>query len=225
MFKEWPRGQLPKELQRPELDIIFEMGYEWRDPHDAVTMFEEKVAKFAGSKYAIAVDSCSNALFLSLKYVKAKGVITIPSHTYISVPMQIKHAGCDVEFDDYEWEDQYKLHPYNIWDAATFWGEGMYSSGLQCVSFQIKKQLPIGKGGMILTDSKEAYKWLKIVSHDGRTDGKYLDMDFPFLGWHMNMTPEDAARGIILMDSDQKMEDKRIGASDYTDVSEFRIFK
>ena len=224
-FKEWPLGQLPEELQRPELKIVKEMGYDWKEPHDVIAMFEEKVAKFAGSKYAIAVDSCSSALFLSLKYFKAQGTITIPARTYISVPMQIKHAGCDVEFQNAEWKNQYKLYPYNIWDAATFWGEGMHTSGLQCISFQIKKQLPIGKGGMILTNDEEAYKWLKTVSHDGRTVGKYVDMDFPFLGYHMNMTPEDAARGIILMDSQHKMVDKEMGSADYTNVSKFRIFK
>jgi dTDP-4-amino-4,6-dideoxygalactose transaminase len=229
MFKEWPLGQLPEELQRPELKQLKEAGYNWKDPHDVIEMFEEKVAKFAGSKYAVAVDSCSNALFLSLKYYKARGTITVPACTYISVPMQIKHAGCEVEFKHIIWEDEYMLHPYNVWDAATMWEEGMYRNnhrdGLQCISFQIKKQLPIGKGGIILTNNEEAHQWLKIVSHDGRTQGKYDEMNFPFLGWHMNMTPEDAARGILLMDSNHKMVGKKMGNLDYTDVSKHRIFK
>jgi dTDP-4-amino-4,6-dideoxygalactose transaminase len=35
---------------------------------------------------------------------------------------------------------------------------------LQVVSFQIKKRIPIGRGGIILTDDFEAYKWLKMAS-------------------------------------------------------------
>ena len=54
------------------------------DNYEFIDIFEKKIAKYAGSKYAIAVDSCSNALFLCLKYLKATGKITIPSQTYLS---------------------------------------------------------------------------------------------------------------------------------------------
>ena len=37
------------------------------DPWDIVNLFEKKVSKFCGSKYAVAVDCCTNAIFLSLK--------------------------------------------------------------------------------------------------------------------------------------------------------------
>ena len=36
-------------------------------PYDTVDELEKKVAAYAGSKYAIAVDSCTNALLLSVK--------------------------------------------------------------------------------------------------------------------------------------------------------------
>ena len=67
-YKEWPLGIPPKELQRKELDKVRELGYDWKDARDVVTTFEEKVAKFAGSKYACAVDSCTNGIFLALKH-------------------------------------------------------------------------------------------------------------------------------------------------------------
>ena len=94
-YREWPLGIPPKELQRKELDEVRELGYDWKDARDVITMFEEKVAKFAGSKYACAVDSCTNGIFLSLKhhrhfYGHEKGfpnTITIPSRTWVSVPM------------------------------------------------------------------------------------------------------------------------------------------
>ena len=32
-----------------------------------------------------------------------------------------------------------------------------------CLSFHIRKHIPIGKGGMILTDDKKAYDWFKTL--------------------------------------------------------------
>jgi len=100
-YTVWPVGRLPKEWQRPELDQLKAAGYDWNDPRDAIDMFEKKVAKFAGSKYAVALDTCSHGLFLCMKYMKCKGKITIPKNTYVSPAMQIIHAGCEVEFEDF----------------------------------------------------------------------------------------------------------------------------
>lgn len=225
-FKEWPLGKIEETKKRKEVDLLLEMGYSGTDPRDAITLFEKKVAEFAGSKYGIAVDCCSHGLFLSLKYLKATGTITIPSRTYISVPMQIKHAGCDVAFEDIEWSGIYQLKPYPVWDGAVRWTKGMYQGGLHVVSFQMKKRLPIGKGGMILTDDEEAYKWLKKANHDGREFGQnYTEMNFDMLGWHYNMTPEDAARGVILMETTPEVNEDSASDKSYTDVSKFEIFK
>jgi dTDP-4-amino-4,6-dideoxygalactose transaminase len=99
-FKEWPLGQIPDNLKRKEIDTLLEMGYHGTDPRDAVSLFEQKVAAFAGSKYGIAVDCCSHGLFLSLKYLQASGTVTIPSRTYVSVPNQIILSGNKPVFDD-----------------------------------------------------------------------------------------------------------------------------
>ena len=42
-----------------------------KDPWDIVGLFEKKIAVFTGSKYAISVDCCTHAIFLSLKYLKS----------------------------------------------------------------------------------------------------------------------------------------------------------
>lgn len=226
MNKTWPLGDLPKHLQRPEFNQLHELGYTWDDPQDIISMFEQQVSDFAGSKYGIAVDSCSNALFLTLKYLQATGSITIPSHTYISVPMQIKHAGCKVAFEDVEWSGVYQLKPYPIWDGATRWTRGMYQGGYHVVSFQMKKRVPIGKGGMILTDDADAYHWFKRAVHDGRTPGvSHSEDTFSMLGWHFNMTPEDAARGIILMHNVPAVNADSSNNNSYTDLSMLEIFQ
>lgn len=244
-YNSWPLGKVPKELQRPELDELKNLGYKFSDPRDVVDIFEEKVAKFAGSKYAVSVDCCSHGLFLSLKYLESiselpEGInpvtfkrdeITIPSRTYVSAPMQINQAGYTVKFEDIEWSGIYQLKPTRIWDGAVRWTKDMYvgNNALQVVSFQIKKRIPIGKGGIILTDDRKAYEWLKLARYDGR------DMSVPYtdenhilmMGYHMYMTPEDAARGIILMDEVNKYTEEHEdsgGYLNYTDVSQLKIF-
>ena len=68
------------------------------NPFKIVRMFEEEIAEYAGSKYAVSVDSCTNALFLCCKYLDVKEV-TIPCKTYLSVPMSVMHSGAKVVFD------------------------------------------------------------------------------------------------------------------------------
>lgn len=225
-YNSWPVGKLPKEWQRPELDQVKAAGYDWKDPRDVVGIFERKVADFAGSKYAVSTDCCSHALFLAMKYFNVSGTITIPKYTYASVPMQIQHAGCEVAFEDIEWSGIYQLKPYPIWDGAVRWQKGMYVGGLQIVSFQIKKRIPIGKGGMILTNDEQAARWLKKASYDGRDlDTYYPDDDFEFAGWHFYMTPEDAARGILLMDQIPDWNEDTGNHTTYSDLSSKTIFR
>lgn len=228
-YNSWPIGRVPKHMQRTELDQLKKMGYNWIDPRDAIDMFESKVASFAGSKYAVSVDCCSHGLFLSMKYLQSIGelkkddIIKIPKMTYISVPMQIMHAGNNVEFEDLEWSGIYQLKGSRIWDGAVRWNKGMYvgNNDLQVVSFQLKKRVPIGKGGIILTNDLEAYKWLKLASYDGRDlNTLYTDINhIKILGYHMYMTPEDAARGIILMDSIPEYNEDTGNHMTYVDVS------
>ena len=220
-YNPWPLGELPEKFRRPEPEQIRAMGYEWDDPRDIVDIFERKVAEFAGSKYAVAVDSCSHAIFLSLELSKEWvwwDDIWIPRHTYISVPQQIKQAGFNPLYEDVEWQGIYQLYPSPIFDAALRWTEGMYiKDSLMCLSFQIKKRIPIGRGGMILCDDKEEYDWFKLARHDGRDlDTPYDSKDHVKMnGWHFYMTPEDAARGIILMDNTPKVNEDQGGWQNY----------
>jgi len=227
IYNPYPLGKLPKHFQRPEIDLLREHGYELNDARDAVTIFEKKIAEFAGSKYAVAVDSCTNAIFLSLKYLKASGEITFPSRTYVSAPMAAVLAGCDVRFSDYEWSGVYRLEPYPVLDGAVRFTKNMYQKGTyQCLSFQIKKRLPIGKGGMILTDDPEANRWFRVAAFEGRhLEVPYDKDEFEMIGWNMYMTPEDAARGIILFDQlGEELPDSCTHA-DYHDLTKKKIFK
>lgn len=214
-YNPWPIGKIPKKLQRNELEELKKLGYKYNDPREIIDIFEKKVAHYAGSKYAVSIDCCSHGIFLLLKYLKAKGEITIPENTYVSIPMQIVHANCTYKFENIKWIGSYQLKPYPIWDSAMRWKKNMYTGGYHVCSFQIKKRIPIGRGGMILTDEIEAYLWLKKSSYDGRDlNVKYDENIITEFGWHYYMTPEDAARGIILMDS-IKHDEKDLGGHEH----------
>jgi dTDP-4-amino-4,6-dideoxygalactose transaminase len=224
-FNQWPLGHLDTHDQRLELSMLSAAGYSWQDPYDIVEIFEKEVAEFAGAKYAVAVDCCSHGLFLCLKYLQAQGTITIPAQTYVSVPMQILHAGCQINFEEIAWSGTYQLKPYPIWDSAVRWRSGMYQGDLQVLSFQIKKRLPIGRGGMILTDSHEEYQWFKRACHDGRNLKTLYVHDVFTIGWHYYMTPEDAARGLILLQTRKKDFPDSADHTNYVDLRNYEIFK
>ena len=216
-------------MKRLELDIITELGYEWNKPHDVVDIFEKKVAEYAGSKYAVAVDSCTNGIFLCLKYIRKPFTeITIPEHTYVSVPSIIHHAGYRFNIKDIRWHGIYKLDPFNLYDSAGMFTGGMYmhKNAFQVLSFQFKKILPIGKGGMILLDDEVAYEWLKKARYDGRDlDLTQQEDEIEIMGWHMYMTPEDAARGIILMDNLPYENPTSHGNRDYKSLLEYKFIQ
>ena len=63
--------------------------YKLNDPWDIVDYFEKKVSKYLGSQFGVAVDCCTHALFLCLKYLNSKEIISIPENTYISIPRNL----------------------------------------------------------------------------------------------------------------------------------------
>ena len=137
------------------------------NPYKIVKMFEEEMAYYTGASYAVSLNSCTNAIFLCCKYLDVQEV-TIPKRTYLSVPQSIIQAGGTVNFEDIKWEGAYQLKPYPIWDAAKRLTKQMYLPGSHmCLSFHIKKHLKIGKGGMILTDSKDLVDWVREARYEG----------------------------------------------------------
>jgi dTDP-4-amino-4,6-dideoxygalactose transaminase len=188
-----------------------------------VDLFEATIAEYSNSKYAVAVDSCTSALFLSLIYRNIRGKhVIIPSHTYISVPCSIINAGGKPKFINKKWKGIYSLDPFNIIDGALRFTENMFvKDTLHCLSFHIKKHLNIGKGGMVLTDDKDAYKWLKLARYNGRSGNDYMKEKFNLIGWNMYMTPEDASRGIRIFKTMSSFNEDKI--SKYQDLSPYNF--
>ena len=195
------------------------------NPYEIVKMFEEEVALYTGAPFAVSVDSCTNALFLCCKYLNV-GEITLPKRTYLSVPMSVIHSGGTVAFKDKGWSGVYPLMPYPIYDSAKRFTSKMYLHGTyMCLSFHIKKLLPLGKGGMILTDNYEAVKWFKKARYEGRGEVNYRDDNVDMLGWNMYMTPQQAAHGLALMQNYPEFVDDLGEDQGYRDLTEFEVFK
>ena len=152
--------------------------------------------------------------------------VTIPKRTYLSVPQSIIQAGGNVKFEDTKWEGAYQLKPYPVWDAAKRLTAKMYiPDSHMCLSFHIKKHLKIGKGGMILTADKELVDWVREARYEGRSEGiRYQDDDIGSMGWNMYMTPEQAARGLTLMQNYPSHVRDIPESPPYRDLTEFKLF-
>jgi dTDP-4-amino-4,6-dideoxygalactose transaminase len=198
--------------------------------------FEEELCRYTGASYAVAVDNCSNALFLALKYEKVGGTeISIPCRTYPSVPCEIIHAGAKVAFEKVEGttiSGAYQLKPSCVWDSALRFTHNMYMPGTHmCVSFTGPfKHFRLSKGGAILTDNKDAYEWFKRARCSGRRPCPYHEDDLDMLGWNFYMMPELAARGLLLIRQFYtQIGNEPIHHEDatmsYPDLSQFKIYK
>ncbi len=81
------------------IDALMQSGdlFRYTAPQDApVALLEAEFAELLGTKYALAVSSCSAALFLSLKALglPRDAQVLIPGFTFAAVPSSIVHADC-----------------------------------------------------------------------------------------------------------------------------------
>lgn len=87
----------------------------WLSMGNKTIEFEDKFSKYVGSKYAVATNSCTSALFLSLKILgikKGDEVITTP-FTFSSTANTIIHCDAKPIFADID-EKTYNIDPENI---------------------------------------------------------------------------------------------------------------
>lgn len=216
-------------LVRPELDQIRSLGYSFEYTWQIVDLFEKKIAKFFGAPYAIATDCCTHALELSIRLLDQPNTsIQVPLHTYMSVPMMLEKIHQPWNFVELHWQNQYQLSPLPVIDSARMWKQNSYiSDTLMCLSFQFKKHIPIGRGGMILTDNLKYYNQLQKLVRDGRDRTLlWTEDDADCIGYHYYMTPEDAARGLLLFDQLRNVDPKRKWSwQDYKPLTGFSVFK
>lgn len=84
---------------RAEIDRLMQSGDLFRytaAEGSPVTLLETEFAQMMGSRFALAVSSCSAALFLALKALDLPrdARVLIPGFTFAAVPSAVVHAGC-----------------------------------------------------------------------------------------------------------------------------------
>lgn len=87
------------EAARAEIERLLQSGdlFRYTAPEGApVALLEQEFADLLGARYALAVSSCSAALFLSLKALDLpRGArVLIPAFTFAAVPSAVVHAEC-----------------------------------------------------------------------------------------------------------------------------------
>lgn len=116
------------------MNIPFTLPYITEDDIDAVnnilrsnwlTMgnktieFEEEFAKYIESKYAVSLNSCTSALFLSLKALGINdGEVILPSFTFTATANVVVHANAKPVFVDID-EDSYNIDVNKIEEKIT----------------------------------------------------------------------------------------------------------
>lgn len=192
---------------------------------NTVTEFENKIAEFFGAPYAVAVDACTHGVELCLRYTNADS-ISVPKNTYLSIPFLFHKLNIELEWRNEDWKDYYYVTD-NVVDAAVLWKKGSYIPGtFMSLSFQYQKHLSLGRGGMILTDDKEAAIQLKKMSYDGRLPNiPWRDQNIDTIGYHYYMTPETAQLGLDKLPAAIEAIPRQWTVNDWPDLSQMTIFK
>jgi dTDP-4-amino-4,6-dideoxygalactose transaminase len=113
-----------------------------------------------------------------------------------------------------------------IIDAAVLWEKDSYiPKTFMCVSFQFRKHLALGRGGIILTDNKQAALDIKKMSYDGRhPDIPWREQNISSMGYHYYMTPETAQNGLNKLNKAIETKPKQWVITDWPDLTQMDIF-
>lgn len=211
-FDEWEIDEIVRLMRKGQLT----QGRETR-------ILEKEFSHYVGSKYAIGVDSCTNGLFLALKYaaIGPNDMVTMPSLTFASVANVVMHCGADIEWEDESYVGQaYYLknnRPFKIVDSAHQIERKIYrdfNNSLMCFSFYPTKQISSAEGGMICTNDHYAMEWLSKARWHGRHGAGFV-YSIDFAGWKMNMTDLQAVIALVQLKKLDDMNRKRKEIVDY----------
>lgn len=129
-----------------------------------VEKFEENVCNFTGAKYCVALNSCTDALYLALRYLKIGpgDEVLVPSRTFVASAQVIVQCGATPVYYDIDgmtslpFSDKIKaIIPVHI--------EGAFDSQFQDVLDAAERH-----GWHVIEDSAQAFG---AVWHDGRKAG------------------------------------------------------
>lgn len=166
--------------------------------------FEKELAHYVGSKYVVTLDSCTSAIFLSLKYAAEKGLkeVSIPSMTVPLVANACLEAGLRITLNGHtDWVGSaYDIIGSNVVDSAHQLQRGQYKDfkgKTLCFSFYPTKTIGSADGGAIATDDEKFANWVRSISTYGRDQknhsGNSWDYEVQMFGYKRHYTNLQAA--------------------------------
>ncbi len=219
--KPWCASNSAPAAGRPERTF----NRDARRAYAVVDLFEQELCDYTGAPFAVAVNSCTNALLLALTWERLcaiDGPITIPYRTYVGVLQSVLNAGYRPTWAHEAWQERgyYRLFPTSVVDSARCLSYRMYDGFTECLSFHSAKQLPLGRGGAILTESAGAAEWFRAARMDGRPPGAPIS-ETVFPGYHCPMPPDVAARGLDVLSrwNDANYSPPPLPFTEYPDLS------
>jgi dTDP-4-amino-4,6-dideoxygalactose transaminase len=172
--------------------------------HDPIkTEVEEKIADYAGAKYAVAVKSCTDAIFLSLKSLGKNVTCTVPSLSTTRFMNAIVYAGCNYEFtDNTTWVGHeymlYESDSTSIIDSAQRLDKNQFCNECKAddlLLFSNYPTKPLGglQGGFVVSDNEDKINWIRQASYFGESFHKdSWKGKSNFIGWQMYMNSVEA---------------------------------
>jgi dTDP-4-amino-4,6-dideoxygalactose transaminase len=159
-----------------------------------VETFEKNLADYVGTKYAVGLNSCTDALYLALRALKIGpgNKVAVPSRTFVATAQVVVQVGATPVFFDIDGsisDDFDAIIPVHIegqlmpimpdWknvieDAAQALGAVKNPiSSAQCWSFYPAKILgAYGDAGALTTDDEEIYRYVKDCRNHFKDDAR-----------------------------------------------------
>ncbi len=193
--------------------------------YQSVELLEDALCEYSGSKYAVAVNSCTMAIFLCLMAGPPPNgkAASFPRRTYVSPVMSAIQAAYRIEWRDEDWNGAYQIGGTNVWDSARRFTSGMYRAGqFQCVSFHTSKILGIEQGGAILHDDGGADIWLRRARFHGRLNA--AEKTPQQIGWAGYMSASVATLTHSRLACLPRDNPDQAGAKDFPDISGLPIW-
>lgn len=140
-----------------------------------VKEFENRFAEYVGAKYAVSVNSATNAIFLM--FLNKRVTVNVPSLIPPVVLNALITSGNDINFiDDIDWiGGSYILHEfkdYKIIDSAQRVDRDQFAleamdNDLMFFSFYPTKPVGSSDGGIIVSNDLEKIEYLRTLSFNG----------------------------------------------------------
>jgi dTDP-4-amino-4,6-dideoxygalactose transaminase len=199
-------------------EVVDSLRSGWLGTGPKVAKFEEKFKEYTGAEHAMALNSCTAGLHLSMLVAGLR-----PGDEVISTPMTfcatintILHAGATPVLVDCERESQLicdiaQRHDLVVIEDAAHAIETVYKGRkvgnighLTCFSFYVTKNVVTGEGGMVTTTNSNYADKIKMYGLHGMSqdawkrfsDEGYKHYQVVFPGFKYNMMDIQAAIGL-----------------------------